>query len=68
MSPDATHSQDTGIQIEERAIAVAVHIFRIDDVPTQSVVEGQLGSDAPSVLAVEIIPSLALGRGSDVLT
>src|SRR5438477_8008591 len=60
-----TYSQVTGAQVEERTIAVAVHIFRIEDVPAQPVVDGQLGSNPPRVLTVEVIAPLALGCGCD---
>src|SRR5258706_208339 len=48
-------------EIGKAAVAFRIDCFREVDLPTQSIVDGQLRRDSPSVLTVEEPPLLAFG-------
>ena len=59
---EATHANDAFLDIGKSTFALPVHRLGEVDLPTQAVVEGQLRSNSPGVLAVEERALLPLCR------
>ena len=60
---EAANANDAFFDVGETAVALSVNPLREVQLPAQSVVDRQLGSDAPSILTVEEPTFLALRRG-----
>jgi len=68
-TPHPADPEQTGIQVEQTAVAICVYVLGVDDVPAQPKGDSQLGGRAPGVLSVEIKPLLAfgsIGRSADI--